>query len=153
MRVVVFLFSLCFFVSAAFSVDVAPRISDREVIESLVELREGQRGLQQQIADLRAFTQQQIGDLRAFTQQQIGDLKAYNDKRLDALQIQIGDLKTSMQQQLEILRATIWLFVSITLVILGAMAKILWEHQKQLTVLHAVLKTQKDRFSAPKHSA
>jgi hypothetical protein len=142
MRVVVFLFSLCFFVSAAFSVDVAPRISDREVIESLVELREGQRGLQQQIADLRAFTQQQISDL-----------KAYNDKRLDALQIQIGDLKTSMQQQLEILRATIWLFVSITLVILGAMAKILWEHQKQLTVLHAVLETQKDRFSAPKHSA
>jgi hypothetical protein len=134
MRVIAFLFSLCFFVSPAFAIDVAPRISDREIIESLAELREGQRGLQQQIADLRAYTDKRFDALERSISQQF-----------DALQIQISDLRTTFQ-------ATLWLFISITLVILSAMAKILWEHQRQLTVLHAVLETQKDRFPVPKRS-
>jgi hypothetical protein len=40
-------------VSSALAVEVAPRISDREIIESLAELKVGRKGLQQQIGDFR----------------------------------------------------------------------------------------------------
>ena len=133
---------LFFFVPVASAVDVAPRISDREIIESLAELKEGQRALRQQISDLQASTQRQIDDLKASTQQQFDDQKR-------SIQQQIGDLKTSNQQQFDMLqrqfdmlRSTLWLFITIALAILGAMGKILWEHQKQLTLLQVHLKAR-----------
>jgi gas vesicle protein len=83
--------------SSAAAVEVAPRISDREIIESLAELKAGQKALQQQIEDLKHSTQQQINDLKQSTQQQINDLK-------QSTQQQINDLKQSTQQQINDLR-------------------------------------------------
>jgi predicted PurR-regulated permease PerM len=48
----------------AFGVEVAPRISDREIIESLAELKQGQRDMNQRIDDLRKDVNGRIDDLR-----------------------------------------------------------------------------------------
>jgi len=133
MKIVALGLLLFFFVPVASAVDVAPRISDREIIESLAELKEGQRALRQQISDLQASTQRQIDDLKTSIQQQLDDQKASNQQQFDMF-----------QRQFDTLQSTLWLFITIALVILGAMGKILWEHQKQLTLLnlHIPLKTR-----------
>ncbi|NDY73804.1 hypothetical protein DO021_11580 [Desulfobacter hydrogenophilus] len=41
-----------FFCSAVHAVETAPRISDREIVESLTELKQGQKNLNQRIDDL-----------------------------------------------------------------------------------------------------
>ena len=65
MKTLVLFLSLffCLFVPLAFAVDVAPRISDREIIESLAELKEGQRALNQRLNDLTASTNSRFDDM------------------------------------------------------------------------------------------
>jgi len=74
----------------AFAVDVAPRISDREIIESLAELKTGQKALEEKM-DLRFNAVDQ-----RFTamQEQI-------DQRFIAMQEQIDQRFTAMQGQMD----------------------------------------------------
>ena len=51
------------FVSGSQAVEVAPRISDREIIEALAELKAGQQSLQRQIDDLRRDMNQRFDDM------------------------------------------------------------------------------------------
>ena len=81
------------------AVETAPRISDREIIESLAELKAGQKALQQQIDDLKQSTQQQIHDLRQEMNVRFDDMnRRFDDmnRRFDdvivLLQILIGAL-------------------------------------------------------------
>ncbi len=73
--------------------EVAPRISDREIIESLAELRAGQQSLQQQINDLKQSTQQQIGTLRQEMNQRFEDM----NRRLDDMNRRLDDVMTLLQ--------------------------------------------------------
>ncbi len=50
--------------SPVHAVEVAPRISDREIIESLAELKAGQNALQQQINDLKESTNKRFDILQ-----------------------------------------------------------------------------------------
>lgn len=52
-RLLPVLLLLLLFAVPAFAVDVAPRISDREIIESLAELKAGQKTLQRQLNDMK----------------------------------------------------------------------------------------------------
>jgi hypothetical protein len=71
-----------FFISAnATAIEVAPRITDREIIEALTELKAGQKAIQQQIADLKDSTNKQITDLKDSTNKQIAD----TNRRIDEL--------------------------------------------------------------------
>ena len=121
--------------SVAFAVEVAPRISDREIIESLAELKTGQKALQQQINDLKESTQQQINDLKESTNQ-----------RFDSFQQQINDLQESMNKRFDILQWMLGLFITISLSLFGVIGKILWNQQKRLSVIEAALETQKDEL-------
>jgi len=131
MKTVVLFLSLFFylFLPLAFAVDVAPRIGDREIIESLAELKEGQRALNQRLDDLTSSTDRRFDDMN----------KRFDDvnKRFDDMNKRFDD----MNRRFDTLQATLWLFISIVSIILGAMGKILWEHQKQLTAIHIVLET------------
>jgi len=113
----------------AFAVEKAPRISDREIIEGLAELKAGQKALQQQINDLKESTQIQINDLKESTRQQIGDLRESTNRRFDVLQWMFG------------------VFITLALAILGALWRILWHQQKRLSVIEAALETQKDEMA------
>lgn len=110
--------SVLLFSSSVFAVEVAPRITDREIIESLAELKAGQRSLQQQIADIKESTNKQITDLKEST-----------NKRFDTLQWMLG------------------LFITIALSLFGVMGKILWNQQNRLTTIEASLETQKDELA------
>jgi len=92
------------FALPAFAVEVAPRISDREIIEALAELKAGQKSLQQQlnevkgqIAELRQSTRQQIDDLKQSTQQQISDLRQDMNQRFQDLSQRFNDVMTLLQ--------------------------------------------------------
>jgi peptidoglycan hydrolase CwlO-like protein len=126
-----FLFISLLSYSAAFAVEVAPRISDREIIESLAELKAGQIALdgkidklEQQIID----TNRRIDDLKISTQQQMNDLEESTNKRFDILQWMLG------------------LFISIALTVMVIMGKILWNQQKKLTEIETSLEAQKEEI-------
>jgi hypothetical protein len=59
----------------AYAVEVAPRISDREIIESLTELKAGQQAMNKRIDDLQVSTNRQFDDM---------------NKRFDTLQWMLG---------------------------------------------------------------
>ena len=70
----------------AFAVDVAPRISDREIIESLAELKAGQKALEEKM-DLRFTAMQEQMDQRFTTMQgQIDQRFEAADRRMDFMQ-------------------------------------------------------------------
>ncbi len=124
----------------AFAVEKAPRISDREIIEGLAELKAGQKALQQQINDLKESTQIQINDLKESTQLQINDLK-------ESTRQQIGDLRESTNRRFDVLQWMFGVFITLALAILGALWRILWHQQKRLSVIEATLETQKDEMA------
>ena len=45
------------------AVDVAPRITDREIVERLTRLEEGQKNLDKRLSDMQAFNEQRFGDM------------------------------------------------------------------------------------------
>jgi len=104
----------------AFAVETAPRISDREIIEKLAELKAGQTGLQKQINDQKISLQQQITDVKDSLQQQITDLKESTNKRFDTLQWMLG------------------LFITIALFLLGIFGRMLWNQQKDLSRMKTI---------------
>ena len=85
MKAVALCLSRLFCVPLAAAADVAPRIGDREIVESLAEVKAGQRVLQQQISRLQSSTQRQMDDSKASNQQQTSDLKASNQKQFEML--------------------------------------------------------------------
>ena len=69
------------FLSTALAYTTAPRISDREIIQSLTELKAGQKALNQRINDLDKKLDQRINDLDKKLSQRIDDL----NQRIDDL--------------------------------------------------------------------
>jgi hypothetical protein len=104
-----------------YAVEVAPRISDREIIESLAELKAGQQAINKRIDDLQVSTNRRFDDMN----RRFDDM----NRRFDTLQWMLG------------------LFVTIALFILGAMGRMLWIHQAGLTQIKTSLETQKDELS------
>ncbi|MBI5185436.1 MAG: hypothetical protein HZA01_06885 [Nitrospinae bacterium] len=114
--------------SPALAVEIAPRISDREIIENLSdlrgdikELRAGQNALQQQINDLKESTNKRFDDMN----------KRFDDVngRFDTLQWMLG------------------LFITVALSLIGIMGRILWNQQKKLTQIETSLEAQKEELS------
>ena len=83
LHIIILLLLLQFILPSASSlaIDVAPRISDREIIEKLVTLEAGQKSLNQRISDLRS-------EMKAG--------QASLDKRLDDLGKRIDDSNSTM---------------------------------------------------------
>jgi peptidoglycan hydrolase CwlO-like protein len=108
-----------------FAVETAPRISDREIIEGLAnirgdikELKAGQKALEQRFDDMNNSVNKRFDDLQEST-----------NKRLDILQWMLG------------------LFITVALSIFGIMGRILWNQQKKLTQIEATLEAQKEEIS------
>jgi len=97
----------------ASAVQVAPRITDKEIIERLTRLEEGQKALNKRIDGLEKGLNKRIDDLRA----EMNDKFVAMDKRFDMLQWMLG------------------LFITISLVILGFVLRMQWQMQKRQTRL------------------
>ena len=89
---ILFLLSTSFFFLPVSSraVDIAPRISDREIIESLAELKAGQAGLDKRMDQLTKSINQRFEDQWEKT-----------DQRFEALNQRIEDQGKNINQRIE----------------------------------------------------
>ncbi|MDD3553675.1 MAG: hypothetical protein PHC35_04050 [Deltaproteobacteria bacterium] len=97
---------ICLFQLAipAFAVEIAPRISDREIIEGLAELKAGQKALNQRLDDM--------------------------DKRLDGMQVQMDKRLESVDKRLDMLQSiVIGGFGAILTSMLALVGFILWDRR------------------------
>src|SRR3990167_1716090 len=121
--------------SAAFAVEVAPRISDREIIEGLAEIRGD-------IKKLEAEIKGDIKELRA-------EIKAVDkrfdavDKRFEAVDKRFDD----MNSRFDDLRWMFSIFITISIVILGFVLRMQWQMHKKQTQVETILETQKDELA------
>jgi len=109
----------------AAAAEKAPRITDREIVERLTRLEEGQKAIGKRIDDLRAEMNGRIDDLRA---EMNGRFQAM-DKRFDTLQRMLG------------------LFITISLVILGFVLRMQWQMQRRQTGLETTFNAHKDELA------
>ena len=109
----------------AAAAEKAPRITDREIVERLTRLEEGQKAIGKRIDDLRAEMNGRIDDLRA---EMNGRFQAM-DKRFDTLQRMLG------------------LFITISLVILGFVLRMQWQMQRRQTGLETAFNAHKDELA------
>mgnify|MGYP001585479664 FL=1 len=127
---------ICYFVlaliplfsSQVFAVEVAPRISDKEIIESLAELKAGQKALQQQINDLKESTNKRLDD---------------TNKRFDDINRRFDDIN----RRFDTIQWMLGLFITVALSLMGIMGRILWNQQKKLTQIETSLEAQKEEIS------
>ena len=71
-------------VSVSYGVEQAPRISDREIIEALAELKAGQQALHQRFEQVDKRFEELLGDMNARFQQ-VDNRFEQVDKRLDQM--------------------------------------------------------------------
>ena len=118
--------------SDIFAVDVAPRISDREIVERLARLEEGQKTLNKRIDDLRS---------------EMNDRFAIVDKRIDDLRSEMNGRFDAMNGRFDTLQWTLGLFITIALVILGFVLRLQWQMARRQTQMETALETQKDELA------
>ena len=139
-RIVIVAVVLSFlFPLAAWAVQPAPRITDREIVERLTRLEEGQKALSQRIDGVN----RRIDDVN----KRIDSLGQSLNKRIDDLRFEMNDRFAAMDKRLDTLQWMLGLFISISLVILGFVLRIQWQLQKRQTALEATLETQKDELA------
>ncbi len=76
------------------AVEVAPRISDREIIEALTELKAGQKALAEQM-------DQRFAAMQAQMDQRFAAMQAQMEQRFAAMQAQMEQRFAAMQAQME----------------------------------------------------
>jgi hypothetical protein len=101
--------------SLVIAVEAAPRISDREIVERLTRLEEGQKSLERRIDSLDKGLNNRIDDLRSEM-----------NSRFDTIQWMFG------------------LFITITLVILGFVLRMQWQMHRRQTRMETTLEMHKD---------
>jgi len=109
----------------ASAVQVAPRITDREIVERLTRLEEGQRALNKRIDDVN---------------KRIDGLERSLNKRIDDLRVEMNDRFNTLQWMLG-------LFITISLVILGFVLRMQWQMQKRQTSLEAMLRAHEKELA------
>ena len=101
--------------SLLIAVERAPRISDREIVERLTRLEEGQKNIERRIDSLDKGLNNRIDDLRSEM-----------NSRFDTIQWMFG------------------LFITITLVILGFVLRMQWQMHRRQTRMETILEAHKD---------
>jgi septal ring factor EnvC (AmiA/AmiB activator) len=150
------------------AVEVAPRISDREIIENLANIRgdikelkaeikrldEGQIAIQQQINGLKESTNKWLDDInKRFDDMNNSVNKRFDDmnnsvnKRFDDLQESTNRRFDDINGRFDILQWMFGLFITVALSLMGIMGRILWNQQKKLTQIETSLEAQKEELS------
>ncbi len=139
--------------TGTWAVERAPRITDREIVERLTRLEEGQKALAKRIDDLDAKLNKRIDDLDAKLNKRIDDLDAKlskriddTNKRIDDTNKRIDDLRTEMNARFDTLQWMLGLFITISLVILGFVLRMQWQMGKRQTSMEATLQAHKEEL-------
>jgi len=145
MKKVVILLSLSVAIlsySPLFAVEVAPRISDREIIEGLAEARGDIKELRGEINGLRAEMNARFDAI---------------DKRFEAIDTRFETIDTrfetidarfeAVDKRFDDLHWTIRIFITIALAILGFVVNMQWKMNKKQAQMETSLETQKDELT------
>jgi len=116
--IIIGLFIGIFTPSLLIAIETAPRISDREIVERLTRLEEGQKNLERRIDNLDKGLNNRIDDLRSEM-----------NSRFDTIQWMLG------------------LFITISLVILGFVLRMQWQMHRRQTQMETTLETHKDELA------
>jgi|SRR3989337_1900034 len=127
-----FAFCILYSHTVAFAVDAAPRISDREIIEGLVDIRGDIKELK---AEIKRLDEGQNA-LRSEMKTEINALRSEMKANAEAVDKRFDDLRWTMN-----------LFITISLVILGFVLRMQWQMHKKQAQVETTLETQKDELS------
>ena len=125
---VFFMLFFCLSTLPVYAVDVAPRISDVEIIERLTRLEEGQKRLDDSIKTLDINLNKRIDDLNKRMDNRIDDLRSEMNSRFDTLQWMFG------------------VFITVALLIFGFILRMQWQMHRRQTQMETILGTQRDEL-------
>jgi uncharacterized membrane protein len=120
----------------AAAVEVAPRITDREIVERLTRLEEGQKALNKRIDDLHTEMNGRFDDLHTEMNGRFDDLHTEMNGRFQA-----------MDKRFDILQWMFGLFITISLVFLGFVLRMQWQMQRRQTDLEATFNAHKNELA------
>ena len=132
MRNLVIAAILVFISIPAFAVDVAPRISDREIIEGL--------------ADIRGDIKRLEGEIKRFDEGQKNLEKRVDDLRSE-MNARFNDLRSEMNSRFDMLTWMLGLFITIAMAMFGFIIRMQWQMMKRQTQMETALETQKDEIA------
>ena len=111
-----------------YAVEVSPKISDREIIEGLANIR---GDIKEVKADIRRLDDGQK------------NLEKQFEKRFDSVDKRFD----SVEKRFDMLQWMFGVFITASMVILGFIIRILWQMQKRQTMVETTLETQKDELA------
>jgi len=133
--------------SSVFAVEVAPRISDREIIEGLADIRGDIKKLEAEvkgdIKELRA----EINAVRAEIKINTEAIKQLREDNAEAIKQLREDNAEAIKQLREDIRWMFGTLVTIAVVVLGFMLRMQWQMHRRQTQMETTLETQKDELS------
>jgi hypothetical protein len=137
------LMAILFVSGVSAAVEEAPRITDREIVERLTRLEEGQKALNKRFDDLRA---EMNGRFQAMDKRS-DDLRAEMNGRFQAIDKRFDDLRAEMNGRFDILQWMLGLFITISMIILGFVLRMQWQMQRRQTGMEATLNAHKDELA------
>lgn len=111
--------------NSAFAVDTASHITDREIVERLTRLEEGQKKSGEDLRAMDKGLNKRIDDLRSEMNSRFGEV----NHRFDTLQWMLG------------------LFITIALVIFGFILRLMWLMHRKQAQMETTLEMQKNDVS------
>ena len=119
--VMTFMIAVLIIPSPLFAIETAPRISDREIIEGLADIRGD-------IKEIRANILR-VQEGQKNLEKRFDDLRSEMNSRFDTIQWMFG------------------LFIMITLVILGFVLRMQWQMHRRQAQMETTLETHKDEIA------
>ena len=119
--VMTFMIAVLIMPSLLFAIETAPRISDREIIEGLADIRGD-------IKEIRANILR-VQEGQKNLEKRFDDLRSEMNSRFDTIQWMFG------------------LFIMITLVILGFVLRMQWQMHRRQAQMETTLETHKDEIA------
>ena len=129
------------------AVDAAPHISDREIVESLTEIRGDIKRLEDCQKKLGEELQAVEWRLNKRMDDKFADFRSEINGKFTDLRSEMNGRFDDMNHRFDTLQWMFGLFVTIALVILGFVLRMQWQMHRRQTRMETVLETQRDELS------
>ena len=126
----------------ALAVDIAPRISDREIVERLSRLEEGQKRLEARFDDLRSEMNSRFESV----DKRFDDLRSEMNSKFESVNKRFDSVDKrfdSVDKRIDLLTWMFGIFITTSIVILGFVIRMQWQMQKNQTRMDTALEIQK----------
>ncbi len=129
------------------AVDVAPHISDREIVESLTEMRGDIKRLEDSQKKFGEELQAVEWRLNKHMDDKFADFRSEMNGKFTDLRSEMNGRFDDINHRFDTLQWMFGLFVTIALVILGFVLRMQWLMHQRQTRIETVLETQRDELS------